>query len=295
MTNAAIKCVAPWYGSKRRMADRIVTELGKHSAYWGLCCGSLAVEMAKDPCDHEYVVDLHGDLINLCCVLASDLCVDLYSWLSTVVPSDDMFEQARNIIEHQPPQHADSVEQVDESHMRRAGWFLVFSWVGISGFGGTDSKIRYAMRFTTGGGSQGARFRNAVESIPAWHRRLRHIHPLRKNVFEILERIPDAAGVAVYFDPPYVDKSESYQHEFTEGDHRRAAELLSRLDQTRVVISYYDHPLVRELYADDARWRIEDCSQQKSLSLTNRRGATAGVAPELLLVNGPSFEQASLF
>lgn len=61
--------IAPWYGSKRTMAPMIVEELGPHNYYFGICCGSLSVEFAKEPSHHETVCDLHGDLINLAWVL----------------------------------------------------------------------------------------------------------------------------------------------------------------------------------------------------------------------------------
>lgn len=48
-----IKALAPWFGGKRNMAERIVRELGEHRVYWGLCCGSLAVEMVKPPANME--------------------------------------------------------------------------------------------------------------------------------------------------------------------------------------------------------------------------------------------------
>lgn len=60
-----IKALAPWFGSKRTLAPRIVAELGKHRAYWEPFCGSMAVLLAKPESSHETVNDLHGDLVNL--------------------------------------------------------------------------------------------------------------------------------------------------------------------------------------------------------------------------------------
>src|SRR5690606_37550125 len=49
VSGTRIKAILPYFGGKRTLAPRIVAELGEHSAYWGLCCGSLAVELAKSP------------------------------------------------------------------------------------------------------------------------------------------------------------------------------------------------------------------------------------------------------
>lgn len=42
-----ITAIAPWFGSKRTLAPRIVAELGSHRAYWEPFCGSMAVLLAK--------------------------------------------------------------------------------------------------------------------------------------------------------------------------------------------------------------------------------------------------------
>lgn len=36
-----ISAIAPWFGSKRTLAPRIVEVLGEHRAYWEPFCGSL--------------------------------------------------------------------------------------------------------------------------------------------------------------------------------------------------------------------------------------------------------------
>ena len=91
--------------------------------------------------------------------------------------------------------------------------------------------------------------------------------------------------MSIYFDPPYLEKSESYLHDMTEEDHRAIAELLNQKTRSRIVISYYDHPLLDELYP---HWTKLDCTMAKQLSLTTVRGSKQGVAPEILLINGES-------
>lgn len=54
----------------------------------------------------------------------------------------------------------------------------------------------------------------------------------------------------IYLDPPYVEKgSMLYKHAMTDDDHARLAESI-KLSNSRWVISYDDHPLVRRLYSD---------------------------------------------
>lgn len=66
--------------------------------------------------------------------------------------------------------------------------------------------------------------------------------------FSLLIREAPATAF-IYADPPYVEKGpELYKHSMTEADHRRlCADLQSCKAQW--VLSYDDHPLVREMYA----------------------------------------------
>jgi len=55
--------------------------------------------------------------------------------------------------------------------------------------------------------------------------------------------------VVLYVDPPYVKAGGMYRHGFDEADHRRLKEVLWQTPH-RWLMSYDDHPLVRELYGD---------------------------------------------
>ncbi len=152
MIEPAITSLAPWYGAKRKMATRIVAELGEHRAYWEPFCGSMAVLLSKPKATQETVNDLHGDLTNLAWVLQDP------------VRGPKLFRRLRRVL-----------------------------------------------------------------------------------------------------------ASET--------------ELAGRFKRARVVVSYYDHPRLADLYPAD-RWTKIDCSTGKNTSNAN---GGASVAPEVLLVNGESF------
>lgn len=69
-------------------------------------------------------------------------------------------------------------------------------------------------------------------------------------------------------------------------EHRLAAEILSEYKAARIVVSTYDCPRYRELYKG---WTFIDKTRQKHLHSMGGRGARPKEAPELLIVNGPSF------
>ncbi len=286
-----IKAIAPWFGGKRTLAPRIIQELGEHSAYWEPFCGSLAVLFAKPPCSMETVNDLHGDLVNLARCIQGKLAIELYERLSQYVMHETLFKEAagrlRAYRNHPAP---------DAPHLERAVDFFVCSWMGRNGAAGTKSNTHnFCARFTKNGGHAAKRFQSAVQSIPAWHHRLRVPTMLSRDGIELCERIEDAARVVVYCDPPYLIKGAKYVHDFEDGfmgtpnDHERLAAALGRFSKTRVVVSYYDHPALESLYPG---WTKVQCPTTKAMvnqGMRDRKGAT--VAPEVLLINGPSYTE----
>lgn len=290
MSEMTIKALAPWFGGKRTLAPRIVAELGKHDYYAEGCFGSLAVVLAKPAIGHEYVCDLNGDAVNLARVVASD---DL---------APRLFDRcARTLLCEPLLSDCDAVVRTGDykgegPDMDRAYAFFVTSWGGRNGEAGlvkSERGRKVAMRWSPNGGGPGVRFKAAVDSIPAWWERIRAVTILRRDWFEFCREIKDRTGTAIYVDPPYLKKSYEYLHDFTNNggaglhadDHQRLADEMGRFVRARVVISYYAHPRLAELYPLD-RWTHVDCSRAKNLSNTNGDPATA---PEVLILNGPSF------
>lgn len=286
--------LAPWYGSKRTLAPRIVAELGPHGFYVEPFAGSMAVLLAKRRSAMESVNDIHGDLITLARVLASDHAVDLYARAARVLMHEQLHAEAKMICTSTPAEPPQSIASVGPTHVERALMYLMMSWQGRNGSAGTSpTNLTIARRFTANGGSGGGRWRSAVESIPWWHERLRGVSILSMDAFELLERIDDAEGTVLYVDPPYLRKTDTYIHDLEPGDHPRLAEALKRFRHARVVLSYYDEPELREWYAD---WTWVECPVTKAMVSQGQRDGEHDVkAPEVLIVNGPSLTSESLF
>lgn len=304
MNKPKITAIAPWFGGKRTLASTIVEELGPHRAYFEPFCGSLAVLLAKPVAAMETVNDQHGDLVNLARVLASDdpACgaSKLYERLVGTLCSEDLYERAcREVVKARTFLPDDYPHGI---YLMRAYWYFMMSWLGRNGVSGTvRTNFAIAVRWTPGGGSGGKRFASAVDSIPAWHQRLRVPTILNRDAFDIIPRIDDVDGVAIYVDPPYIQDSRSgstspggssrYLHDFHDGDllnaddHARLAQMLRRFQHARVVLSYYDHRRLEKLYPG---WTKRKCAVYKTMHLQNVRGAKPVDAPEVLLMNGPS-------
>jgi DNA adenine methylase len=302
-----IGAIAPWFGGKRTLAPEIVAELGKHTQYFEPFCGSMAVLFAKAPSQKETVNDLHGDLVNLARVIQDAEAAELlYERLQRTLFSQGLLDDARQVLEHELLALTDPLTVPAPDHLERAYWYFLASWMGRNGTAGTERlDYQMAVRWTKNGGSPTVRFRNAIESLPAWHQRLRNVVILRRDAFGIIDRFEDCVGTAIYADPPYAAETRDgmtkdgagarYLHEFSHGgsglfsgkdDHSRLAEILRGYRHARIVVSYYDCPRARELYAG---WTFVDKTMQKNLHAQNGRGTRAKEAPEVLIINGPSF------
>lgn len=284
-----LTAIAPWFGGKRTLAPEIVRQLGPHKFYFEGCAGSLAVIMAKEPSEHEQVCDLHGDVTNLAWVLQDGgKAADLYERLQRVCYSDAIYLQAKQVLSGEWRTRAGEDPEAD---VGRAYWYFIASWMGRNGVAGTASvNYQIATRWTANGGSGPLRFRNATESIPAWHERLRNVHILRRDLFDVLPKIDDAPGTAIYIDPPYlpdtVGKNSKYLCNFSPQQHRMLADMLGQFKRARVVVSYYDSPTLDLLYSAADGWTKIDCVRHKHLHTQNKRGSKRSAAPEVLLVNG---------
>jgi DNA adenine methylase len=275
-----ISALAPWFGSKRTLAPRIVEALGKHRCYWEPFCGSCAVLFSKKRCTYETVNDLHTDLINLALVVQGEkTALDLYGRVNrclfheALLPIAKAFLIGREIEPGTPD-------------VERAYWYIVFSWMGLNGVSGTPLSHTgtFAVRYSANGGNGATRWESVCESLPEWHRRLVGVQILNRDAITVLERLDDAEGTAVYIDPPYFTKGAKYVHDFAADDHARLAAAIKRFERCRIVVSYYDHPKLEELYPD---WQKIDCALVKSMINPGRnKGEGTTVAPEVLLVNG---------
>lgn len=280
--NMTVTAIAPWFGAKRTMAPRIVSELGPHSAFFEPFCGSLAVLFAKPRSSMETCNDLHGDLVNLARVVQHPtLSVELYARSRRTLMCEETFREAAARWKARGIPAADV-----EPDLQRAVDFLYTSWVGRNGVVGTRSYNQgFAARYTRGGGHGGTRWQAAVGSIPDWHERLQDVVILNRDGFELIAKLEDRAGNVIYCDPPYVEKGAEYVHDFDAEDHARLAAELRRFTKTRVVVSYYEHPRVRDLYRG---WTFVSCPATKAMVCGNGRTKGTVEAPEVLLINGES-------
>jgi DNA adenine methylase len=274
--------LAPWFGAKRNLATAIVEELGAHRVYWEPFCGSMAVLLAKPLCGMETVNDLNGDLTNLAHVIQHEtLGPALYRRLRRTLMNEEMHREAAGRYRDRG-YGGDGVAALEAAY----DYFLC-SWLGRNGVTGTNSYNQgFCVRFTASGGHAATRWGSVIDSIPAWRRRMRNVTVLCRDAFELLPRIDDDCGTAIYCDPPYLVKGAKYVHDFQPADHARLARELARFRQARVVVSYYDHPDLATLYPDWTARKIEITKSLVNQGTRDKGGAVK--VTEVLLINGAS-------
>jgi DNA adenine methylase len=283
-----ITALAPWFGAKRALASRIIAEFGPHNCYWEPMCGCCAVLLAKEPVAAETVCDLHGALTVLARILQCETtCLRLYERCVKTLCNELIWQESVNCCKWLDPKNYDEMANL-------AYHFIVASWLARNGFGGTDDAHNsFAVRFSANGGTTAVRWRAVVDSIPAWHERLRNVTILNRDCFEVLSRIDDAKGTVIYCDPPYLVEGNRYDHTFTLSQHEQLAKALRRFRRARVLVSYYQDDRLAKWYDG---WHCMTMDVPKFLANSVRRDATGDCpkGPEILLINGPRLASQGL-
>lgn len=268
-----MKPPVPYFGSKQRLADWIVSLLPPHQHYVEPYCGGLSVLLAKQPSPMETVNDLDGDLVNFWRVLrdrpselAQACALTPHSRAELTAawePSGDEVERARRVWVR--------LSQGRGGMMRRSGW-RHYTTASGSSFSMPDHLDAYRDRLTP----VAARIASvSLECLPA---------------LTVIGKYGAAPDVLLYVDPPYLGTTRSDRNRYGpemrgEAEHRELAVAL--LDCTAaVVLSGYDSPLYTELYAGWNRYTQQTMTGNASVD----QGRT-----EVLWSNRALGSQPSLF
>jgi len=215
-----------WFGSKSRLAPKIVEHFPPHRTYAEPFGGSAAVLFAKQPSKIEIYNDIDGELVNFFRVLRdADFCAKLHHAAERTPYARAEFELAK-----------ESSNDPVESARR----FLVRHRMS---FGGNGQDWCYSVATSRRGTAAAVRrWRWGVESLPIIHERLKNVQIECADWRGVLSRF-DGSDTLFFLDPPYHPEtrvSGLYRYELTHDDHR---ELIAYLLAVRgmVVLSGYSH------------------------------------------------------
>ena len=246
-------------GGKYRLADWIVSHFPPHECYCEPFCGACHVLCAKEPSRVEIINDKDGDLVNFLLV-ARDQPERLVKAVSSLPYSRLLYEKWKK-------------EELPKDEFERAvRWFYLIR----SCFAG---RIKMGWGFSKKENSSSV-YQSTCQRIQAFADRLKKVQIDCLDFRECIKRY-DSPETLFYCDPPFVNKEYYYSISFTEQDHRDLAEILHRI-KGKVVLSYYPHPLIKELYSDFYVKRKRTVKYS-----TKRIGKPKPRAIELLLANFP--------
>lgn len=287
-----------YFGAKGRLGPAIAEELGPHRARYEPFCGGLSVTFACPPCGNEVVNDLNGDVINMAAVIASDKWEQLRDRLARTLCCDGLVLQSahwlssvmRRLPVGDKPGAIDPA-RVEKLHIDWAYHFAVASWLSReNGLIGARSPRTVSRTYTRSSSGPQRRLPRLVDGLPWMHERLRTVAIWSVDALSMIRRIRDEAGSAIYCDPPYLraTRASSYaidvptDPKLEEAWHADLAEALSRFKHTRVVVSYYDHPLLRRLYK---RWSAKPLKARRIAGHADFGKSGSAAAPEILFIN----------
>ncbi len=230
MLNSPIK----WVGGKSRLRKFIIPLLPAHTCYVEPFAGAAWVLFGKPPSDVEILNDREQELVNFFQVV-KDKPEDLIASFEWELVSRTEFERLAG---------SDPAQMTDVQRAHR------FYYLIMAGWGGELHYPRFQTSIIDGG--HGNRLFGALKTL---RQRLEPIHRRLSTV--IIENLDwqdcvdryDRKGSVMYIDPPYPGNGCNYSHNMRDWSaHKVLSERLSRA-QCNWILSSYDKPEVRELFA----------------------------------------------
>jgi DNA adenine methylase len=264
-----------WTGGKFVAARRILAAFPPpetYGTYVEVFGGAAHVLVQKPTGKHlEVYNDLNGDLVHFW-MIARDQAAALQQRIETLPFSRAVYHTYRDSLKNQEPM--DDLE-------RAARWFYVLR----STFAGC-SNLSKGWGYTISQGNSKARsLRSATALLAEVAERFRYVQ-IEQQDFATLIQVYQTPRTLFYCDPPYIGSETYYtaadMAPFTQADHERLAELLNTTPAL-VALSYYEHPLLDELYPS-SHWRRITWTQAKAAERTRERRQ---YGQEVLILNYP--------
>lgn len=299
------KAIAGWFGANRMLAPTVGRQLGPVEWCGVPFCGGCS-ELPYIRARSGIASDKHRHLVNMSKVVRDgDLRADLIRRLeATLFHPDELREAQDRCLKREADADGASSAAAHQGTLwapaatpavavpadrQSAGpdvdWaydYFIVCWMGRGGQAGTPGEFRQgiSVRWDAGGGDSCTRFRSATASLEAWGKVMQPWTFQVSDAFDFLAACKDRKGHGLYIDSPWPVAGEGYRHRFSEDDQGRLADVLAHYEETRVVVRFGDHPLIRRLYPEGSRWTW--------VRQTSRDQANQELA-EVLILNGESY------
>lgn len=221
-------------GSKWRIAPWVIKHFPPHTCYVEPFCGGASVLFRKQASPIEVINDLNGDVVNFFRVLRDNL-TDLIRVIELTPYSRAELEAAMTLTD-------DPLERARRFYIRARQMYTAGEAQSLRGWRFERSTIR---------GTRVIDEWNNTSHLSPCAKRLKAAQIECDTALNVIKRYDDT-GTLFYCDPPYVFESRSgsreYKNEMSDDDHVALAGTLNQI-KGMAIISGYDTPLYRELYA----------------------------------------------
>jgi site-specific DNA-adenine methylase len=281
---ASVTTLIPAFGGNRTNADNPGWILGKCD-WIGVPFAGGMPEVPGLKARTIVVNDLHRHIIN-CARACRDYAPGMIEYLEMTLFHPESLAAAQeyckkfNLPAFVPDEDiAAEVSGFNGCHFGAAVNYFISQWMGRSGVGSTDKEFEgnISTRWTASGGDSNTRFRSATNAIADFAKEFRRCNFTCLDAFEFIDSVKDNDSVGLYLDPPWPDLGGSYRHKFSDADQKRLADRLSVFDQTKIVLRFGDHPLIRSLYREESGWewreatgRTQGNSKQQEVYISKR-------------------------
>lgn len=250
MSDLKVTALQPWFGSNRILAKHVGESLD--GCHWvGVPFVGGACELAHIKARTIHANDLHRHLINLANVVKDDeLRQKLIRRLKRSLFHQEQLAESQDYCRENTPTR--------EPDWLTAYHYFISGWMGRSHKAGIDDEFNggLSIRWNANGGDSAVRYWNALRGLAEWGRIFRRCTFDCGDAFEFIARVEDADRHGLYVDPPFPGPGKRYKHNCGKGGaeqlawHKRLFDSLSRFTKTCVVVRFYDHPMIRDLYLD---------------------------------------------
>ena len=232
-----------YYGSKQRLAKKILRYLPPHHCWVELCCGSAAITMAKKPARIEVINDLDHEVVNVFRQLRErgDELID------AIRLTPYAREEFRFAIRNSMP----------DDDLERARRFLVRAMMAVNGVlakgrGGFSHSNSYSR---SGREARVNRWANYPARLDAVARRLLDVRVESRDAIDLLRMFSNRPASLVYIDPPYLTSRRSGYFVDAEDEAFHVGLLKqANVSKCMIVISGYDSDVYKDLLSEAYGW-----------------------------------------
>ena len=247
-----IRPLVKYHGGKGRLYRWILGHFPDTYATYVEPFGGAASVLLNKPRSVEVYNELEPQMFNL---------------MRTIQTEYPAFIAGVSAVEYNKPTFLEHLKllQANEfkSDLERA---VVFYIVKRMSRGGLCERFSWSDRIYSTGPAEVHCWNTALDNMQHVHDRLQGVTLVNRNAFDLLPEYVNDPNCFIYLDPPYLTSTrvykKAYDHEFTDADHKRLADLIVPA-KAKIMLSGYDSPEYDEWFGHWTR-HVKDVANHSS-------------------------------